>query len=126
MIEILTDPVVLAVIAIAVLAMGSFIGLCVRIKIVDSRSAKKREAAQAQRKARLSLIKNDGTEVDMTPYVRDVSFGPESPQPPAWARRLVGTPDGAVTIEMDTIATEEDHGKARDIRPERTEHSDEP
>lgn len=126
MIQILTDNLLYIISTVFVLVVAGFLYLCVKIKITDVRSRRASQEPKPRAKARMTLYREDGTEVDMTPYIRDVSFGPEFPEPPGWGRRLIGSPDGAVTIEMDTIVTEEDHGEALDRRSEpRDKRSDE-
>lgn len=121
LVDLFSNLIVIA--ALALMVIVGFIALCIRIKIVDSR-AKKARKARAKQKARMTLITEDGREVDMTPYIRDISFGTETPQPPDWGRRLVGSPDGAVTIEMETIVTEEDHGTSHDGGDPRAREAD--
>ncbi len=123
LIEIFSNLVV--IVALALLVIGGFIALCIRIKIVDSRAKRTmNHKKRIQKEARMMLITEDGREVDMTPYIRDVSFGTES-QPPEWGRRLVGSPDGPATIEMETIVTEEDHGTSHDGGDSRAGQADE-
>lgn len=119
--EFLFDLKTVAVIIIAVTV--GFLFWSVRMNIRDRRTAGKR-------KTKIELVNEDGSTVDLTSHVRDIEIGPESPeppawgQPPAWGRRIVGYPDGAATIEMETITTERDHGETREGLNTRTESAD--
>lgn len=126
MIELLVDNALYVISAVFFAVIGSFLFLSVKIKITDIRSRRKSYEPKPRTQARMTLYREDGTAVDMTPYIRDISIGHESPQPPEWGRRLVGTPDGAVTIEMETIVTEEDHGTSHDGGDPRAGQADQP
>lgn len=113
--EFLFDLKTVAVIIIAVIV--GFLFWSVRMNIRDRRTAGKR-------KTKIELVNKDGSAVDLTSHVRDIEFGPESPEPPEWSRRIVGYPDGTATIEMETITTERDHGETREGINTRTESAD--
>lgn len=113
--EILFDMKTVAVIIVSVIV--GFLFWSIRMNIRDRRAANKR-------KTKIELVNEDGSTVDLTPHVQDIEIGPESPEPPAWGRRIVGYPDGTATIEMETITTERDHGETREGLNTRTESAD--
>lgn len=101
--EFLFDLRTVAVVIVTVI--GGFLFWSIRMNIRDRRTANK---------MKIELVNEDGSIDDLTPYVRDIEIGPESPEPPARSRRIMGYPDGTATIEMETIMTESDHGETRE------------
>lgn len=113
--EFLFDLRTVAVVIVTVI--GGFLFWSIRMNIRDRRTANKM-------KTKIGLVNEDGSIDDLTPYVRDIKIGPESPEPPARSRRIMGYPDGTATIEMETITTERDHGETREGLNTRTESAD--
>jgi len=113
--EFLFDLRTVAVVIVTVI--GGFLFWSIRMNIRDRRTANKM-------KTKIELVNENGSIDDLTPYVRDIEIGPESPEPPARSRRIMGYPDGTATIEMETITTERDHGETREGLNTRTESAD--